>query len=216
MTTESHNPLDAALDLFVFVPVGLAITAAEELPKLAAKGRSRVTTQLAMARVVGQFAVASGRSMIESRLTPAPTPPAPAARPQGRPAASPAPARPEVSYEELLGRQTNGSLRPPLRSVDGGSPAPEDAAGAGEETRRESNGAITASVSGDPGSARPAGPRPDPSALAIPGYDSLSASQVVQRLAGLSQDELAAVGAYERAHRGRRTILNRVSQLQGQ
>ncbi len=215
MTTESHNPLDAALDLFVFVPVGLAITAAEELPKLAAKGRSRVTTQLTMARVVGQFAVASGRSMVESRLTPAP-PPAPAATPKGRPAASPAPARSEVSYEELLGRETNGSTRPARRGVDGGAPAPEDPAGAGEEIRRESNGAITASVSGDLGSAQPAGPRPDPSTLAIPGYDSLSASQVVQRLAGLSQDELAAVGAYEQAHRGRRTILNRVSQLQGQ
>jgi hypothetical protein len=38
---------------------------------------------------------------------------------------------------------------------------------------------------------------------------------VVQRLAGLSPDELAAVGAYESTHRGRRTILTRVSQLQG-
>ncbi len=59
------------------------------------------------------------------------------------------------------------------------------------------------------------GPAPDADGLAIPGYDSLSASQVVQRLAGLSPDELAAVGAYESTHRGRRTILTRVSQLQG-
>ena len=50
--------------------------------------------------------------------------------------------------------------------------------------------------------------------LAIPGYDSLAASQVVPRLAGLSADELAAVGAYESAHRARRTILTRVRQLQ--
>jgi hypothetical protein len=50
--------------------------------------------------------------------------------------------------------------------------------------------------------------------LAIPGYDSLSASQVVQRLAGLASDELRAVGAYESATRGRRTILARVAQLQ--
>lgn len=49
--------------------------------------------------------------------------------------------------------------------------------------------------------------------LAIPGYDSLSASQVVQRLAGLNSTELAAIGAYEAAGRGRRTILNRVAQL---
>ena len=50
--------------------------------------------------------------------------------------------------------------------------------------------------------------------LAIPGYDSLAASQVVPRLAGLSAEELAAVGAYETAHRARRTILTRVRQLQ--
>ena len=51
--------------------------------------------------------------------------------------------------------------------------------------------------------------------LAIPGYDSLSASQVVERLAGLNADELEAIGSYESAGRGRRTILNRVAQLRG-
>ena len=53
----------------------------------------------------------------------------------------------------------------------------------------------------------------DANSLAIPGYDSLSASQVVQRLAGLNPAELAAIGSYEAAGRGRRTILNRVAQL---
>ena len=51
--------------------------------------------------------------------------------------------------------------------------------------------------------------------LAIPDYDGLSASQVVNRLAGLSPDELASVQAYEAAHRGRKTILSKVAQLQG-
>jgi len=50
--------------------------------------------------------------------------------------------------------------------------------------------------------------------LAIPDYDSLSASQVVTRLEGLSPEELEAVREYEAAHRGRKTILNKVSQLQ--
>jgi hypothetical protein len=56
-------------------------------------------------------------------------------------------------------------------------------------------------------------PAAAPGGLGIPGYDSLAASQVVQRLAGLSSEELAAVGAYESAHRARRTILTRVDQL---
>jgi len=49
--------------------------------------------------------------------------------------------------------------------------------------------------------------------LAIPGYDSLSASQVVQRLGGLSRAELVDVKDHEQGHRHRRTILNRVDQL---
>jgi hypothetical protein len=58
----------------------------------------------------------------------------------------------------------------------------------------------------------PPGPAVDD--LAIPDYDSLSASQVVTRLEGLSPEELEAVRTYEAAHRGRKTILNKVAQLQ--
>jgi hypothetical protein len=49
--------------------------------------------------------------------------------------------------------------------------------------------------------------------LPIPGYDALSASQVVERLAGLAPDELDAVHAYEATHRQRRTILGKIEQL---
>lgn len=65
----------------------------------------------------------------------------------------------------------------------------------------------------------PASPPPssvDVATLAIPDYESLSASQVVPRLAGLSSEELEAVRDYEAGHRGRKTILNRVAQLQAQ
>ncbi len=54
---------------------------------------------------------------------------------------------------------------------------------------------------------------PSASTLSIPGFDALSASQVVQRLDGLTREELVSVRAYESATRGRRTILNRVDQL---
>jgi hypothetical protein len=54
----------------------------------------------------------------------------------------------------------------------------------------------------------------DPAELAIPDYDSLAASQVVPRLRALGSDELEAVRAYEAAGRGRKTILNRITQLQ--
>lgn len=74
-------------------------------------------------------------------------------------------------------------------------------------------GAASPGASAAPAPGPSAAPASGPEGLAIPGYDSLSASQVVQRLAGLSQDELDAVGSYEAAHRARRTILTRVNQL---
>ena len=87
--------------------------------------------------------------------------------------------------------------------------------------------------SSSPGSDRPAnghGPPPsatatpssaasppagDASTLAIPGYDTLSASQVVPRLEGLSAAELEAIRAYEEATRARKTVLTRIDQLLG-
>ena len=73
--------------------------------------------------------------------------------------------------------------------------------------------ATTARVASD--AAPIAASRVSAAALAIPDYDGLSASQVVNRLAGLSAVELENVQLYEAAHRGRKTILSKVAQLQG-
>lgn len=177
--SEKKTPLEQALDLFLYAPLGLALTAREELPRLVEKGRKQVHDQATTARLMGEYALQEGRRDLGERakkvtdtvsgLTgtrrPAPRPAAP-----GAPAAPPAPA--------------------PAPSTPPPPPAP----------------APTASA--------PAGPRPSDDGLAIPGYDALSASQVVQRLAGLSTEELEAVRAYESATRGRKTILHRVDQLQ--
>ena len=61
--------------------------------------------------------------------------------------------------------------------------------------------------------AEAAAPAPTEDELPVQDYDSLAASQVVPRLATLGTDELLAVQAYERAHRNRQTILNRIAQL---
>jgi hypothetical protein len=54
---------------------------------------------------------------------------------------------------------------------------------------------------------------PEVSTLGITDYDSLSASQVVKRLRGMSDADLDAIAAYEGATRARKTILNRITQL---
>ena len=162
--SEHKTPKDRILDLLVYGPAGLALTAAEEFPKLVEKGRHRVEGQLHTARLVGQFAVQMGRSQIEQTvggLLPG------AAQPAAPPAASRAPAPPEA----------------------------HEAPATGVTTARSPNGTMASDV------------------LGIPGYDSLSASQVVQRLGGLSAGELDAIREHELAHRHRRTILNRVEQL---
>jgi hypothetical protein len=174
---ERRSPLAAMLDLFVYTPVGVAVTVGEELPKLAAKGRAKVGPKVSTARLVGQFAVAEGRRRV-SRPAEHPAPPTGPV-----PAPSPGPRPADTTLLHPVPDPPAAPPRPPVRP-----PAP----------RLPSTGGAGLSADG----------------LAIPGYDSLSASQVVQRLAGLSGSELAAVGAYEAATRGRRTILARVTQLQ--
>ncbi len=101
-----------------------------------------------------------------------------------------------------------GVLAPDLRSAppaSGASPAPAGGGGA-EAPVTPWRPSVWLGSGGPNGSG-------SPSALAIPGYDSLSASQVVQRLEGLSSPELEEVRAHEAAHRQRRTILHRVEQL---
>jgi hypothetical protein len=77
-----------------------------------------------------------------------------------------------------------------------------------------------AAVSSNGAAQRGTAERPDAAAsraaadaLAIPGYDVLSASQVVERLAGLDAEQLQAIRAYEAAHRNRQTIIGKIDQL---
>ena len=167
---DHKSPLDQALDLVLFVPVGLAITAREQLPRLAEKGREQVTGQVAMARMIGKFAVSQGQR--------------------------------EASK---VGRQAMEALVVlGLIPRDGRPTGHRPPASTTERSQRAGNN----------GSARGDADVPLSARLAIPGYDSLSASQVVQRLGGLAPEELEAVRLYEMATRGRRTILSKIAQLQ--
>jgi len=166
---EHKTPVDKLLDLFVYGPAGLALTAAEEFPRLVQKGRHRVDGQLHAARLVGQFAVQMGRRQLESALG----------------GLLPADTAPE---QQAGARQGEAPSSEEKRHSPAPAPAPASYSGS-------QNGALASD------------------ALGIPGYDSLSASQVVQRLGGLSPAELEAIRDHERAHRHRQTILNRVEQL---
>ncbi len=162
--TAARSPVEQALDLLVFAPLGLAALAAEHLPGLADKGRRNWESQASMAKVVGQFAVGRGRKEATTVLR-----------------------RAGDALGQFGGRTSPGAARP----------APADSVSPPRPARP-----------------RPAGAAGSADDLAIPGYDALSAPQVVSRLDGLSADELEDVRAYEAGTRGRRTVLGRVAQLQ--
>ncbi|MGH9063848.1 MAG: hypothetical protein ACRD0L_07760, partial [Acidimicrobiales bacterium] len=95
---EGRSFWDQALDVLVYGPVGVAVTAAEDLPQMVDKGRQLVTTRVALAKIMGQLALAQGQRQAErmvrdtlGRLGAAPPGPAgPAPAPQAG-AAPPAP-----------------------------------------------------------------------------------------------------------------------------
>jgi hypothetical protein len=168
--------VEAALDLFVYAPLGFALEARGLLPKFVERGKNQVT----MARMVGQFAVQQGQVEASKRLGPVQEQVETVLADLGL-VPRPAPSASSATTSTTPTTDTEPAPAPVVELV------PEPAA---EVT--------------------PA----DPSDLAIPDYDSLAASQVVPRLRALGADELEAVRAYEATGRGRKTILNRIAQLQ--
>jgi len=65
---EEPTPLQRALDLLVFAPVGVALTVVEDLPGLIGKGRQRFETDVQNARVVGQFVVTHGQRRLRAHV----------------------------------------------------------------------------------------------------------------------------------------------------
>ena len=145
--------------------------------------------QVSSARAVGHFAVKAGTDEFRRRgLVPRPD------RSRRRPGSR--------RHDPVR----DGPYRTPPPGGAGGS-APSAATPLRRPATRPGVGTDTAAGRGNGTRAR--GGRP----LSIPGFDTLSASQVVQRLDGLNRSELVSVRAYEASTRGRRTILSRVDQL---
>lgn len=187
--TDEKNPADRVVELLLFAPVGFALSAKELLPQLVERGRQQVTGQVTLAKMLGQLAVQQGQVEAEKAFD--------RARAQAQDAL------------EQMGVLDGEPPAAPRAPAPARSPEPARAA----VTPPQVASATPVPVRGAKRTAT--APRVVPSELAIPDYDSLSASQVLPRLSGLTPDELAAVGDHERANRGRKTILNKVVQLQG-
>lgn len=68
---DDPRPLaEKVLEVLVYAPVGLIAQLGEELPRLAADGRTKVRNRVQVARWVGEMAVHYGRRELKHRLQP--------------------------------------------------------------------------------------------------------------------------------------------------
>lgn len=219
---KPRTTADWIVDLCVYAPIGFALDAYKYVPEFADRGRN----QVALARVLGKFAL--GR--LEQQLGPLgsllrtpsadPPPSAPTAPPPAAPPAAPAatrPATPATAPDASAGAPPAppatkaAAPRPRAKRVEpkpSARPTPRTSAN-GRTARSGASPAVVPAAASEPLVAAP----PAEASLAIEGYATLAASQIVPRLTTLSRADLEAIDAFERANRGRRTILHRVEQL---
>ena len=186
---EQRSAVEQVADVVLYAPVGLALEARRLLPEMAERGRRQVTFNW----MVGRYAVRRARARTDEVVDLVTVT--------------------AGGLLDLTGIRLPGSASSGTDPV-AEAPVPEpdiDTGGGAPPSGVPAEPAVRLASSQD---AVPSEPAPDPDELAIPGYDSLSAFQVVPRLEGLHGDELEAVRQYEHANRGRRTILSRIAQLQ--
>jgi len=208
---DEKPPIDRALDLFVYAPVGVALYVRDMFPSM-----------------MGIF-VSRGKREVKSHLglqEPAPPAAPPVADVARRVGEGMGLARGVAEGGFGLARDITGNALQGLLALRNGglAPMPRDGLGATEAASAPgAGGTVDDQDTVVPFSYRPpagsapsgAAPAVTPSveSLSIPDYDELSASQVIERLEGLDRESLEAIRAYESGHRGRNTILGKIAQL---
>jgi len=199
--TVPKDRIEHTLELLVLAPIGVGLYLRDMGPTFVnmfvARGRAEIDRRQAQvqqrtttAKSIGQVAMTFGVPMVRQRVE--------------RDLDS-ARQRAQTFLGSIGGTDTS-TTRAASTNTDDKTTAPVKAPtrSAPQASGSESNGTNTNGSNGASGAG---------DTLPIPGYDTLSASQVVERLAGLSSDELDAVRTYEGAHRNRRTILGKIDQI---
>jgi len=235
--SEHNDPLERLVELVVFAPIGAGVQLAQVAPPAIAnaieRGRDVVLPVVQHARGLGQISIAFGVPFVRRRIgeqfaqarrraedalgvVPEPVVPEPVVPESVVPEpVVPESVVPEPVVPEPIMSEPVAPVAPAAWSVSAPAPAaasrPEPAAPAVPA----SGGWSPVARPSRPLTAVPSVAAPRSEELPIPGYDALSASQVVERLMGLAPAELETVHAYEAAHRQRRTILGKIEQLAG-
>ena len=212
--TENSDRIERTLEVLLYAPIGVGLFLKDAAPNFVdmfvARGRAEIDRRqgevqqhVTTARSLGQVAMAFGPPMVRQRVEQTV---ADAKRKAegllGSPASSPTPPSATApSATAPSARAAASAPTPPAAPAVSDTAAPAAPAPAAAPTTE-----WTAVTNGD---------RAASADLPIPGYDALSASQVVERLVGLAPAELDAVHDYETTHRQRRTILGKIEQLAG-
>ncbi len=200
MSSEARARIERFVEVAVFAPVGVALTLRDMAPTFVnmfvSRGRAEidrrqnnVEQRVRTVKSTGEVALAFGVPMVRDKVV--------------------------RHIDQLRGRAVEPTESTEPTEPSKSSSQPRDCEDPATDPTREapSSAAVGdtahAAVGGSNGS------NGSPRDLAIPGYDALAASQVVERLVGLDAAELEAVRDYEASHRNRRTILGKIEQLSG-
>ncbi|MFA5884459.1 MAG: hypothetical protein WDA60_11455 [Acidimicrobiia bacterium] len=199
-----NDPVDRALRLFVYGPVGLACYLRDSAPTFMEVFVSR-----------GKREVDGARRTVEEKLGFAKPEPEPSPSTQQRVADGLGKVASQTSsvLAAMAGPLMNAATSAASTAATAAAPANGTAPAPGDAPRPEgipSVGNPNTAVRGAAAAANGAA-----ADLPISGYDLLSASQVIERLEGLSRGALERIRVYELAHRARRTILASIDQLTG-
>jgi hypothetical protein len=207
--TDEKPPVEKAVELFVYAPVGMALYVRDMLPSM-----------------MGIF-VARGKREVQSHRTP-PPPPAPPVPPEVKRRIDESVGMARYMAEGSFGvaREVAGSGIGVARDVagtalsqflalraNGTEPAPPPPPPPPRAAPPEAAPSTPSAAPHVPPDAAWQTDVPAADAVPIPDSDELSASQVVERLDGLDRESLDAIRRYETDHRGRNTILGKIAQL---
>ena len=182
---SGNDAVDRALRLFVYGPVGLACYLKDSAPTFMDVFVSR-----------GRREIDGVRRVVEEKLGRTPPEPPPTAQQRMTDGIGKVAAQAGTVMAAMAGPVVNAATNAATSVATprpGGIPSVGNPETAVPGAAAAANGAATD--------------------LPIPGYDVLSASQVIERLEGMSRGALERVRVYELAHRARRTILASIDQL---
>lgn len=197
MAEPEKDPIEQAVELLLYAPVGLIYEYQNVIPQLVKRGKSQVQ----LARVIGKMAVDRQNIGIDASI--------------------------EKAVEGLLGTAAQVltdigesiGLAPPTSSGSetsgssngSGDGAPADTSSA-DASGSESLGSGSLSKAVDSKSS--ASVKTQPKRLPIARYDELKAKEIIPLLDDLKPAQRSRVGEYERSNRARKTILAKIERLE--